>query len=433
MPEKQVNIFWFRRDLRIEDNHGLSRALQAGLPVLPLYIFDTNILYSLPGEDARVNYIHLVLSNIDKSFQAANSSLLVEAGDPPGVFERLIKAYSVSHVFYNEDYEPYAKARDKHIATLLHERGIGFHGHKDQLIFAPGEVLKDDGKPYTVYTPFMKRWKQRFRREMVLPNQSVSLKGKSAREAFPFPTLDELGFSPSPIKVPPYNLDKQLLENYSNTRNRPDWQGTTNLSTHLRFGTISVRKAVEKALAYSEEFLNELIWREFFAHVLHFFPDSATHNFRKGFDLFPWENDPDKIARWMSGITGFPLVDAGMRELVATGLMHNRVRMVTASFLVKDLLVDWRIGEAFFAKHLLDYEQSSNVGNWQWAAGTGCDAAPFFRIFNPVEQQKRFDPDFVYVRKWVPEFGTSSYPPPMINHAEARVRALEIYKSLRRG
>jgi deoxyribodipyrimidine photo-lyase len=431
MAGKQVNIFWFRRDLRIADNHAFSRALMAGLPVLPLFIFDTNIVDPLPDDDARISFIHKALVSIDRTLREAGSSLRVEKGDPAEVFGKLAGELSVVSVFFNEDYEPYARERDKQVAYLLHAIGIQCHGYKDHLIFAPGEVIKDDGKPYTVYTPFMKRWKRQFNRGITRPYPSEPAAGNLAENSLPFPQLHDLDFRPSPILAPPFNLQPALLADYANTRNRPDWQGTTHLSPHLRFGTISIRQAVNQALDHSEVVLNELIWREFFAHILYFYPESAAQNFRKGFDLFPWENDDKKIERWMNGTTGFPLVDAGIRELLATGLMHNRVRMVTASFLVKDLLVDWRIGEAFFAMHLLDYELASNAGNWQWAAGTGCDAAPFFRIFNPVEQQKRFDPDFKYSRKWVPEYGTSGYPPPMINHAEARARALDLYKSLR--
>jgi deoxyribodipyrimidine photo-lyase len=430
MSGEPVNIYWFRRDLRIEDNHGLSRALKAGLPVLPIFIFDSSILDHLSEDDARVSFIHNTLKEINDSFIQAESSLLVKIGEPLQVFKQLSSAFNISAVYFNEDYEPYAKERDNLIAAFLQSKGIAFHGFKDHLVFAPGEILKDDGDPYTVYTPFMKRWKKEFS-PIVARSFKVNISNENLiQRIFPFPGLEETGFSKSKITVPPYSLDRQLVSSYGKARNRPDWQGTTNLSTHLRFGTVSVRKAISVALQYSETLLNELIWREFFGHILYFYPHSATQNFRNGFNLFPWENDPEKIGRWMNGTTGYPLVDAGMRELVKTGLMHNRVRMVTASFLVKDLLVEWRIGEAFFAKHLLDFEQASNVGNWQWAAGTGCDAAPFFRIFNPEEQQKRFDPDFRYIRRWVPEYGTSGYPHPMITHADARVRALTLWKGL---
>ena len=431
MTNPHINIFWFRRDLRVEDNHGLFKALQGGIPVLPLFIFDTAILSTLDRCDARVSFIYQQLDAIHRELRKSGTSLYVVHGEPEKVFADLVKRYSVEKVFANEDYEPYGRMRDEKIQVLLKSNSVSSEFVTDHLIFRPGMILKDDGKPYTVFTPFMKRWKLNFSKEMIHNHPSEMLIGNFYNTDIDFPSLERIGFNSSSIEPPQYDISAGLLGSYAETRNRPDIAGTSNLSTHLRFGTISVRSAVSAALDFSETFLNELIWREFFSHILYHFPEVEEKNFRRGFDLFPWENDPVLTERWMAGTTGFPIVDAGMRQLVSTGLMHNRVRMITASFLVKDLLTDWRIGEAFFARHLLDYELSSNNGNWQWAAGTGCDAAPFFRIFNPYEQQKRFDPDLAYVKRWVSEYGTSAYPDPVVDHALARKGALEVYKSLR--
>ncbi len=426
-----VNIFWFRRDLRFTDNRALYEALSAGRRVLPLFIFDSLILDPLERDDARVSFIYRTLVGLHQQLKDQGSGLVVATGTAAEVFSRLTKEYNIETVFAGEDFEPYGIRRDDETKNLLAAYGIRFRLISDHLIFRPGAVLKDDGKPYTVYTPFMKRWKLRFSREMADQIPSAIISGNWYPHQTEFPSLPKIGFTPSGISVPDYDLSEGILRNYLHTRDLPALEGTSGIGPHLRFGTISVREAVRAALEYSETFLNELIWREFFSHILWHFPEVAERSFKRGFDLFPWENNPKKLERWMSGKTGFPLVDAGMRQLAATGNMHNRVRMVTASFLVKDLLVDWRIGEAFFAKHLLDYELASNNGNWQWAAGTGCDAAPFFRIFNPAEQQRKFDPQLLYIRKWVPEFGTASYPLPMVDHSEARKHALQILKGLR--
>ncbi len=337
----------------------------------------------------------------------------------------------ISEVYANEDYEPYALKRDRDVGEFLESKGVPLRLFADHLLNAPGKVLKDDGTPYTVYTPFMKRWKLGFEPEMVSPYPSAKHLHNLHKSDGGEPLPDPDGFTPSAIAVPPPKLDEATMIGYKEHRDRPDLDATSYLSPHLRFGTVSVREVARATMDLSETFLNELIWRDFFAHILFHFPEVEKGNFKKGFDFFPWLNREEEIARWTSGTTGFPIVDAGMRQLVQTGFMHNRVRMITASFLVKDLLVDWRMGEAFFAQHLLDYELASNNGNWQWAAGTGCDAAPFFRIFNPAEQQRKFDPNLKYIRKWLPEFGTKQYPEPMIDHADARKRALAAYQRTR--
>lgn len=428
---ESLNIFWFRRDLRFTDNRALYEAMLAGHAVLPLFIFDSLILEPLERDDARVSFIYKTLLGLHQQLKDQGSGLLVETGNPAEVFSRLMKEYNIETVFAGEDFEPYGIRRDEEVKNLLAASGIGFRLFSDHLIFRPGEVLKDDGKPYTVYTPYMKRWKALFRKEMADPVPSGAGPGNFYPHQVEFFSLTRFGFTPSTITVPGFDLSAGMLHNYLQTRDLPAMDGTSMAGPHLRFGTLSVREAVRAALHHSETFLNELIWREFFAQILWHFPDVAHRSFKRSFGLFPWQNDPEKIERWMTGTTGFPVVDAGMRQLTASGTMHNRVRMVTASFLVKDLLVDWQIGEAFFAKHLLDYELASNNGNWQWAAGTGCDAAPFFRIFNPTEQQRKFDPEMLYIRRWIPEYGTVAYPQPVVDHAEARKKALEILKSLR--
>jgi deoxyribodipyrimidine photo-lyase len=424
-----INIFWFRRDLRLFDNHGLFRALSAGLPVELLFIFDTEILSRLENkDDSRVSFIYQSLSRLNVELGRNNSSLRVEYGRPKEIFEKILANEQVHAVFTNEDYEPYARQRDEEIENFLINRGIAFLRFKDQVIFAPGEVMKDGGLPYTVYTPFANKWKKLFKREMISPFPSEKLLHNSIKKTHRFPDIQNIGFEPSSIPAPEARLESSLISRYEETRNFPAIPGTSLAGIHLRFGSLSVRQAVAIALINSDTWLNELIWREFFMHIIFHFPHSATENFNPRYNHIRWRNNEEDFQKWCEGKTGFAMVDAGMRELNTTGYMHNRVRMVTASFLSKHLLIDWRWGEAYFASRLLDYELASNVGNWQWAAGTGCDAAPYFRVFNPNEQAKKFDPGYRYIRKWVPEFEDLSYKP-MLDHAFARNRAIETYKA----
>ncbi|MCB0401057.1 MAG: deoxyribodipyrimidine photo-lyase [Flavobacteriales bacterium] len=424
---KELHIVWFRRDLRLYDQAALSAALSAGVPILPLFIFDEHIIDELPRQDARITHIHQTLQLLNEQLKAYGSSLLVVKGTPEQVFEELTAAYNIGAVFLNRDYEPYAIKRDRAIEQLLATKNIAFHSCKDQVIFEQGEVTKDDGNPYTVFTPYSKKWKTQFRESMVKPFECSLSAEKFVQHQFPFPSLNELGFEPSSIPVPEVNWKE--LGNYADLRNLPASDSTSKLSVHLRFGTISTRDAVAKALKLGDTFLNELIWREFFMQILWHFPEAAAHNFKRKYDGIAWRNDADEFRRWCDGQTGYPIVDAGMRELNQTGFMHNRVRMITASFLCKHLLIDWKWGEAYFAEKLLDYDLALNNGNWQWVAGTGCDAAPYFRVFNPDAQTERFDPDRKYIKKWVPEVGTGSYPAPMVDHNMARKRALEVYKA----
>lgn len=426
MLAEKVNIFWFRRDLRLNDNVALYEALKSKHQVIPIFIFDDNIISELDSLDPRLTFIHTCLSSISAKLQKEfSSSIYGLKGTPLNIWKFLLTNFNIESVYANEDYEPYAIKRDNEIKELLFENGISFNLYKDQVIFAKNDILKKDGKPYTVFTPYKNQWLKNFRSSLTEENNSEIL-SNYCLEKFPFPNLTELGFAKSDIQIEPYSISH--LENYNAERNFPALNNTSFLSPHLRFGTVSVRNIIGQ-IKGNETFLSELIWREFFMQILFHFPDVVKHNFKRKYDQIPWRNNLDEFEKWKQGKTGYPMVDAGMRQLNATGYMHNRVRMVVASFLCKHLLIDWRWGEAYFAKKLLDYELSSNNGNWQWAAGTGCDAAPYFRVFNPTEQVKKFDKDMAYINKWVPELNSLDYPAPMVNHKEARERAISTYKN----
>lgn len=428
--EEDIHIFWFRRDLRLDDNAGLCAALSAGLPVLPVFVFDTDLLSRLTRrEDDRVAFIRQEVAGISRELELRGSSLFVYHGTPEEAFNTLTASFRVKGVYCNRDYEPYATAHDKAVEGMLTSRGILFHAFRDHLIFEPGEVMKEDGTPYTVYTPFSKRWKSLLTAGRLERFPSEGLMERFLKTGpFRIPSMEELGFSGSVVAVPSREIPLGILRNYGAVRDFPAEVGTSRLGIHLRFGTVSIRKVVAVALAESDVFLGELIWREFFASIMAQFPYVAEGPFKKKYGWIAWRNNEEEFDRWCRGETGYPLVDAGMRELRATGFMHNRVRMVTASFLSKQLLIDWRWGEAWFASWLLDFDLASNNGNWQWAAGCGCDAAPYFRVFNPATQQAKFDPAGNYVRKWVPEAGSLSYARPMVDHATARERALQTYR-----
>lgn len=426
-----VNIFWLRRDLRLKDNAGLYRALTGSQPVLPIFIFDTDILNKLDEKaDARVQFIHDTIQQLQEELAGLGSAMEVLYDTPLDAFKKLLKTYTVERVFTNHDYEPYATARDSQVAEFLLQHGISFHTYKDQVIFDKQEVVKDDGSPYTVYTPYSRKW-----RSLLNP---FYLKSYPAEKYFnnfykqpakSIPSLESMGFKSSPILIPPLDIQKSLLQSYAKVRDFPALDSTSRLGIHLRFGTISIRHLAKLARDNSDVFLGELIWRDFFQMILYHFPDVGKGKaFKPAYDFIDWRYSEEDFEKWCQGMTGYPLVDAGMRQLNETGFMHNRVRMVTASFLSKHLLIDWRWGEAYFAEKLLDYDLAANNGNWQWAAGCGCDAAPYFRIFNPVLQAKRFDPKGEYIRTWVTEFDELTYPPPMVDHEMARKRCLEAYR-----
>lgn len=428
--KEAVSIFWFRRDLRLEDNAGLYHALKSGYKVLPLFIFDKEILEKLDDKnDRRVDFIHQAVEQLKIQLNLLKSDIIVYNGYVTEAFDSILKSYQIKSVYANHDYEPSAIKRDEKIKLLLGKKGIDFHTFKDQCVFEKGEVLKDDGKPYTVFTPYSKKWKQKFTGFYSKPYPTKKyFKHFLSFTSSPMPTLEEMGFKKIDIKLNIPKLNTQLLQKYKEQRDFPAINGTSRISMHLRFGTISIREMVRLAISHSETWLNELIWRDFYMMILNHFPHVVDSAFKKEYNNIAWRHDESAFLKWCKGETGFPIVDAGMRELNATGFMHNRVRMITASFLVKDLLIDYKWGEAYFAEKLNDFDLSANNGGWQWAAGCGVDAAPYFRIFNPTEQQKRFDPDFAYIKKWVPEFGTNQYPPPMVDHAAARKRTLEVYK-----
>lgn len=424
-PKESVSVFWFRRDLRLQDNTALYHALNSGNPVLPIFIFDQNILADLEKDDARVGFIHDRLCAINNKLRKHGSSVLCLHSTPVDAWRTLQGQYKIDSVFFNRDYEPYAIDRDQEVSDLLTHAGAKVFTYKDQVIFEQAEIVKSDEGPYTVYSPYKRRWLEKFGHSMIKENPSSTLTHYYQFEA-KVPSLEELGFKQASYAV--HDFDMSGIDNYSATRDFPATDGTSHLSPHLRFGTISIREIIRSLHDGSEVFLSELIWREFFMQILFHFPHVVTQSFRPQYDQIQWINDENDFAKWCGGTTGYPMVDAGMRQLNTTGYMHNRVRMVVASFLCKHLLIDWRWGEAYFAKKLLDYDLSANNGNWQWAAGTGCDAAPYFRIFNPTEQLKKFDKNYHYVRKWVPEFGSADYPLPMIDHRAARKRALETYQ-----
>jgi len=423
-------FFWFRRDLRLHDNAGLYFALNTFKQIIPVFIFDTHILNSLANkQDPRVEFICARLREMNEQLKAAGSSLFVYTGSPVEVWKKILAEYPGCAVYANEDYEPDTLKRDRQVAKFLSSRGVASFFLRDQVIFAPQDILKDDKTPYTVFTAYKRKWLQKFNLDRCEPLPIDDLFAKFYRcRPRPVPDLTSLGFIKTGYQFPTTKIDPKVIINYHKTRDYPAQPGTSRLGMHLRFGTVSVRELVQLALDLNDTWLNELIWREFFMIILYHFPHVVHHSFRPVYDGIAWRNDEKDFTRWCDGLTGYPMVDAGMRELNATGFMHNRARMITASFLSKHLLIDWRMGERYFAAKLLDYELAANNGNWQWAAGTGCDAVPYFRIFNPALQQKRFDPDFAYIKKWLPEFGSKDYPQPIIDHNLARARAIAVYK-----
>lgn len=429
--DSKVAIFWFRRDLRLDDNVGFLEALKNDYPVLPLFIFDQEILDPLPKDDARVTFIFDELQRMRDTLQREqDSSLAMYYGKPKAIFKDIIKDYSIHAVYTNHDYEPYAKERDLEIKKLLEENDISFYTFKDQVIFEKNEVVKSDGDPYVVYTPYKNKWLEKFETaEFKIHYTSQYIDNTYKNSRLPNISLSDMGFERSSVEVPEYTVTPSMIQKYEDTRNFPAKDTTSRLGVHLRFGTVSVRKMVKKAdNEKNKVFLSELIWREFFMQILWHFPETIDKAYHSKYDAIEWRNNEDEFDKWKEGKTGYPLVDAGIRQLNKSGFMHNRVRMVVGSFLCKHLLIDWRWGEAYFAEKLLDYEMSSNVGNWQWVAGTGADASPYFRVFNPITQKKDYDPEEKYVNEWIEEYGTEEYPEPMVDHKEARERCLEAYK-----
>ena len=428
--EENFSVFWFRRDLRLNDNIGLNSALSSGLKVIPIFIFDTEIINKLEKNDLRIKMIHAALVKLNDAMLGNRCNVGMYLGNPKAVFESLLKKYKIKSVYTNRDYEPYALERDKSIKSFLEQKNVTYKSFKDQVIFEKDEVVKDDGNPYKVYTPYSRKWIEKLNARGFETCKSETKLNSLASLELPYLTLKEIGFDEKEFDIPLFNIDSKTIEKYEETRNFPYLNSTSRIGAHLRFGFVSIRKLVEKAHKKSNKtYLKELIWREFFMQILWHFPYTQQKSFKPKYDRIKWLNNDEEFKKWCEGNTGYPLVDAGMRELNQTGFMHNRVRMLVGSFLCKHLLIDWRWGEKYFAKKLLDYEMSSNVGNWQWVAGCGVDASPYFRIFNPKEQIKKFDKDFIYIKKWVPDFESSSYPKEIIDHKYARGRCLETFKA----
>ena len=424
-------LFWFRRDLRLNDNVGLFNALSESESVIPIFIFDSNIIDKLPNNDPRIKIIYDALESMNNILKNHETNIACFKGDPLKIISKLIKEYSIEKIVFNHDYEPYARERDSKIISFLKLHNIQYDSYKDHVIFEKNEVVKSDGSPYKVYTPFSRLWLNKYELQGHIDNPSEKLlKNFSSKHSFPFLSFNDLGFEKPKIIIPNYKFNENILNEYELTRNFPALDNTSKLGVYLRFGLLSIRQLVNQANKVNNKtFLKELIWREFFMQILWHFPDTIKSSFKPKYDRIDWVNNENDFKNWCSGTTGYPIVDAGMRELNNTGYMHNRVRMVVGSFLCKHLLIDWRLGEAYFASKLLDYEQSSNIGNWQWVAGSGVDAAPYFRIFNPYEQVKKFDKELLYIKKWIPELNQPKYPEPIIDHKYARERCLKVYKS----
>ena len=435
MPDS-VSIMWFRRDLRLDDNSALYHSLKSNYPVVPLFIFDRNILDKLENKaDRRVEFIRAALIHIQEKLVASGIALEVYYGQPEEIFKKLLLQYKIENVYTNHDYEPYATERDKAIEMLLKQHGIGFKTYKDQVVFEKSEVVKDDGKPYSVFTPYSRRWKAVLN-DFYLTSYPVKKYFGNFYKQPPvkIPSLKEMGFNSVDHPFPKQQLDKEIITHYKDQRDFPAINGTSRLGVHLRFGTVSIRSLAKKSAGLSQTYLNELVWRDFYQMILWHYPQVGKGRaFKPEYEHIKWRNNENEFENWCKGCTGYPIVDAGMRELNETGFMHNRVRMIVASFLSKHLLIDWRWGEAYFAEKLLDFDLAANNGGWQWAAGSGCDAAPYFRIFNPWLQTKKFDPDLKYIRKWVPEFEEFTYPRPIVDHEFARKRCLEVYAKALKG
>lgn len=428
MKKNPINIHWFRRDMRLDDNKGLLQALKSDQKVQTLFIFDSDILSKLPEKDARLDFIHQTLEEMNEELKDYGSSIITKHGKPEEIFKELIKEFDIKDVYTNSDYEPYAIKRDKKIKKLLEKNNISFHQIKDQVVFEKDEVTKDDGTPYTVYTPYKNKWLKAFKAEMVKSVNCKKYYDNFNKSNFRVIPIKELGFEKTKASFPSKTVKKSILENYDKKRDFPADEGTSLLGLHLRFGTISVRRCYQAAVNLNKVWMSELIWREFFMQILYHFPHVVDAPFKEKYEKIPWRNNKQEFKAWCEGKTGYPMVDAGMRELNETGYMHNRVRMIVASFLCKHLLIDWRWGERYFAEKLLDYDLSANNGNWQWAAGTGCDAAPYFRVFNPHTQFEKFDKKAIYVKKWVPEYESDGYVDEIVEHKMARERAISTYK-----
>ena len=460
-------LVWFRRDLRDVDHAALYHALRRHDRVHCAFVFDTEILDALPGRmDRRVEFIHGSVVALDAALRARGGGLIVRHGRARDVIPALAASLGVAEVLSNRDYEPAAIARDDEVAARLRGMGIGFADFKDQVIFERGEVLTQGGAPFSVFTPFKRAWLKALTPFYVKAYPVEAYAGHLAPppDGTRMPTLAELGFATTNLAelgvTPGRAGGRRLLADfltrigrYKSARDFPARKGVSYLSVHLRFGTVSIRELAAAALAVggegAETWLSELIWRDFYQQILWHHPRVVAASFRPEYDRVVWDDAPDLFAAWCEARTGYPLVDAAMCQLLHSGYMHNRLRMVVASFLTKDLGIDWRLGEAFFAEHLIDFDLAANNGGWQWAASTGCDAQPYFRIFNPVTQSEKFDPDGAFIRRYLPALARvparylhapwtmppvdqklagcvigQDYPAPVVDHARARARTL---------
>lgn len=466
-------LVWLRRDLRLHDHAALAAATQSGGGVAVAFVFDRQILDRLPHRhDRRLTFIHASLAEVDAELRRQGSALLVGHGDPVDFVPRLARALGVAQVVTNGDTEPYAKRRDRAVSDELQALRIGFERFRDQVIFTGRTVASAAGEAYRVFTPYRNAWRARFtpadaaerevRPGVFLPRAAVDEAMNQCPGIGLLGPLEDYGFAPTDLWLEPgaaagtqrLETFRAAMPHYARRRDRPDLEGTSGLSVHLRHGTVSVRQAVRAAQrvggAGGEKWLDELIWREFYQMILAEFPHVVDRAFRPEYDRLTWPGSEDHLQAWTEGRTGYPIVDAAMRCFQATGWMHNRLRMVVASFLTKDLLVDYRRGEAVFADGLLDFDLASNNGGWQWASSTGCDAQPYFRIFSPVRQSERFDPDGTFIRRWVPELAgvcgaavhwphgsalglerPQGYPAPIVDHATQRTAALRMFAEAR--
>ncbi|MFT5821966.1 MAG: deoxyribodipyrimidine photo-lyase [Crocinitomix sp.] len=424
---EEITFFWLRRDLRLNDNTGLKSALRKNVNVQLIFIFDSTILNDLPKDDARVTFIWQSLKKLNEELKAFGSSLLIKQGNPIEIWKDLLTEFNITHLYTNRDYEPKAVERDKKIRFIMAVNGVNYHDFKDHVFFEKDEILKADGTPYTIYTPYKNKWLEKYARTNIeIPKKENELNAHFSKSSYEFPSLKTIGFIESTNLQ--FDYDLKGVDNYDQHRDFPFKDQTTRLGHHLRFGTISLRGLVAFSTSKNNTFLSELIWRDFFSQILAHFPHVIDGPFKKKYANIEWRNDEKEFQLWCEGKTGYPIVDAGMRQLNETGFMHNRVRMVVASFLIKDLLIDWRWGEAYFAEKLLDFDLASNNGNWQWAAGTGCDSAPYFRVFSPTLQQEKFDKQRSYIQRWIPDFDPENYLAPIVEHKMARLRAINTYK-----
>jgi deoxyribodipyrimidine photo-lyase len=434
------SIMWFRRDLRLDDNPALDHALSESRQILLCYVLDPSILQAKETGSPRVAFFLSALRHLHEAIRDKGGQLSILEGKPEKVLLDIARAQNVELITWNRDYEPYAVRRDEEVARRAREAGISIRTFHDQCLQPPGEITKADGKPYVVFTPYYKQWLQAGKESPVrAPDR---LKTGSIEKSRTLPDLGELDRT-SEIPLPPADeisaqsqLDQFIdsnLDRYDSARDIPFLNATSRLSPYLRFGILSPRRLRERLKLRRSQgakiFLSELAWRDFYKQILHFFPHVATGAYRKEYDAIPWPNDKKLFKAWCDGRTGFPIVDAAMRQLNQTGWMHNRLRMIVASFLAKDLQIDWRWGERYFMQKLIDGDLSANNGGWQWAAGTGTDAAPYFRIFNPTRQAERFDPEGKFIEQWVPEIDTDDYPPPIVDHKIQRDSTLKLYKS----